>query len=152
MDKRDSFYNSKTSCFGIVEGLSFTVKCHTFHTKTSCFGAVMASDTFLRTITLTNKLTLNMLEAKVTLSSKKYWKKFPPEWLQEEVIIQYTFRRQLHYILLIFRPDFLYNSFLYLFPPLRILQCSSVTGIKRIIRTAVLCAGTHHKQNDHPCY
>ena len=54
-----------------------------------------------------------MLEAKVTLSSKKYWKKFPPEWLQEEVIIQYTFWRQFHYILLIFRPDFLYNSFLF---------------------------------------
>ena len=30
----------------------------------------MLSDTFLRTITLTNKLTLNTLEAKVTLSSK----------------------------------------------------------------------------------
>ena len=30
----------------------------------------MLSDTFLRTITLTNRLTLNMLEAKVTLSPK----------------------------------------------------------------------------------
>ena len=63
----DGFYDSKTSCFGIVEGLSFTVKCHTFRTKTTCFGSVMLSDTFLRTITLTNKLTLNVLEAKVTL-------------------------------------------------------------------------------------
>ena len=84
------FFDSKTSCFGIVEGLSFIIKCHTFHTKTSCFGVVMLSDTFLRTTTLTNKMTLNMLEAKVTLSSKKYWKKFPPEWLQEEVIIHLT--------------------------------------------------------------
>ena len=67
---RDCFYDSKTSCFGIVEGLSFTVKCHTFHTKTSCFGVVMLSDTFLRTITLINNLTFNMLEAKVTLSPK----------------------------------------------------------------------------------
>ena len=74
---RDSFYDSKTSCFGIVEGLSFTVKCHTFHTKTTCFDSVVASDTFVRTITLINNLTLNALEAKVTLSSKQYTKKFP---------------------------------------------------------------------------
>ena len=32
----------KTSCFGILEGLSFTVKCHSFHTKTTCFGVVEA--------------------------------------------------------------------------------------------------------------
>ena len=73
---RDCFYDSKTSCFGSVEGLSITVKCHTFHTKTTCFGVVMLSDTFFRTITLTNKLTLNMLEAKVTLSSKTAHKNF----------------------------------------------------------------------------
>ena len=41
-----------------------------YDTKTTCFGSVMLSGTFLRTITLTNKLTLNTLEAKVTLSSK----------------------------------------------------------------------------------
>ena len=35
---RDCVYDSKTSCFAVVEGLSITVKCHTFHTKTSCFG------------------------------------------------------------------------------------------------------------------
>ena len=70
------FYDSKTSCFGIVEGLSFTVKYHTFHTKTTCFGVVMLSDTFLRTITLINNLTLNTLEAKVTLSSKQHIQKF----------------------------------------------------------------------------
>ena len=64
------FYNSKTSCFGSVEGLSFTLNCHTFHTKTSCFGSVMLSDTFLITITLPNKLTFNTLVSKVTLSSK----------------------------------------------------------------------------------
>ena len=67
MDNR-YFYNSKTSCFAVVEGLSFTIKCHTFHTKTSCFGGVMPSDTFLRTITLTNNLTFNTLEVQVTLS------------------------------------------------------------------------------------
>ena len=72
---RDCFYDSKTSCFGSVEGLSFTVKCHTFHTKTTCFGVVMLSDTFLRTIILTNKLTLNMLEAKVTLLLKTAYSK-----------------------------------------------------------------------------
>ena len=41
-----------------------------YDTKTSCFGVVTLSDTFLGTITLTNNLTLNTLEAKVTLSSK----------------------------------------------------------------------------------
>ena len=38
-----------------------------YDTKTSCFGSVMLSGTFLRTITLTNKLTLNTLEAKAML-------------------------------------------------------------------------------------
>jgi hypothetical protein len=41
-----------------------------YDTKTTCFGSVMLSDTFLRTTTLTNKLTLNTLEAKVTLLPK----------------------------------------------------------------------------------
>ena len=41
-----------------------------YDTKTTCFGSVVASDTFKRTITLTNNLTLNTLEAKVTLLSK----------------------------------------------------------------------------------
>ena len=36
----------------------------------------MLSDTFLRTITLINNLTLNTLEAKVTLSSKQHIQKF----------------------------------------------------------------------------
>ena len=67
---RDSFYNSKTSCFGIVEGPSVTVKYHTFHTKTTCFTVVIDSDISKSNITLTNNLTLNMLEAKVTFSSK----------------------------------------------------------------------------------
>ena len=67
---RDSFYDSKTSCFCVVEGLSITVKCHTFHTKTTCFTVVIYSDIDISNITLTNNLTLNMLEAKVTLKSK----------------------------------------------------------------------------------
>ena len=41
-----------------------------YDTKITCFGSVMLSDTFLRTITLTNKLTLNTLEVKVILSLK----------------------------------------------------------------------------------
>ena len=67
---RDSFYNSKTSCFGVIEGLSFTVKCHSFITKTTCFTVVIYSDIDISNITLTNNLTLNMLEVKVTLKSK----------------------------------------------------------------------------------
>ena len=39
-----------------------------YDTKTTCFAMVMHSDTFLRTITLPNKHTVNKLEAKVTLS------------------------------------------------------------------------------------
>ena len=67
---RDSFYDSKTSCFGVVEGLSFTVKYHSFITKTTCFTVVIYSDIDISNITLTNNLTLNMLEVKVTLKSK----------------------------------------------------------------------------------
>ena len=67
---RDSFYDSKTSCFGIVEGPSFTVKYHSFITKTTCFTVVIYSDIDISNITLTNNLTLNMLEVKVTLKSK----------------------------------------------------------------------------------
>ena len=65
---RDSFYDNKTSCFGIVEGFSVTVKCHTFHTKTTCFTVVIYSDIDISNSTLTHKLTLNALEAKVTFS------------------------------------------------------------------------------------
>ena len=77
VERRTVSFDSKTSCFGIVEGLSFTVKYHSFTTKTTCFGVVMLSDTFLGTITLPNKQTMNELEAKVTLLQKyieKKWK------------------------------------------------------------------------------
>ena len=67
---RDSFYYSKTTCFAVVEGLSFTVKYHSFITKTTCFTIVIYSDIDISNITLTNNLTLNMLEVKVTLKSK----------------------------------------------------------------------------------
>ena len=70
VERRTVSFDSKTSCFGIVEGLSFTVKYHSFTTKTTCFGVVMLSDTFLGTITLPNKQTMNELEAKVTLLQK----------------------------------------------------------------------------------
>ena len=60
--------DTKTTCFGIVEGLSFTVKYHSYTTKTTCFGIVMLSDTFYRSITLLNNLIINKLKAKVTLS------------------------------------------------------------------------------------
>ena len=43
---------------------------------------MMVSDTFARTITLTNKLIFNMLEAKVILSQKQHTKFFPLAWLQ----------------------------------------------------------------------
>ena len=56
----------------------FTVKHHSLSTKTTCFGIVMLSDTFLRSITLTNMLTLNMLETKVTLSPKTALRRVQP--------------------------------------------------------------------------
>ena len=43
--------DTKTSCFGIVEGLSFIVKCRFFPTKTSCFAVVMVGDTFWKRVT-----------------------------------------------------------------------------------------------------
>ena len=43
--------NTKTTCFGIVEGLSFIVKCRFFPTKTSCFAVVMVGDTFRKSVT-----------------------------------------------------------------------------------------------------
>ena len=61
-----------------------------YDTKTTCFGSVMLSGTFLRTITLTNKLTLNTLEEKVTLLSKTAHKKIHHAWLQEDAIIHLT--------------------------------------------------------------
>ena len=62
--------DTKTTCFGIVEGLSFTVKYHSYITKTSCFGIMEANGTFRRTSILPNKLTINELEVKVELSRK----------------------------------------------------------------------------------
>ena len=41
-----------------------------YDTKTTCFGIVMLNGTFLRTSILPNKLTLNKLEAKMTLLQK----------------------------------------------------------------------------------
>ena len=43
--------DTKTTCFGIVEGLSFIVKCRFFPTKTSCFAVVMVGDTFRKSVT-----------------------------------------------------------------------------------------------------
>ena len=51
----------------------------------------MLSDTFLITTTLTNKLTLNTLEVKVTLLPIiAHIKFFALVWLQEEAIIYHT--------------------------------------------------------------
>ena len=69
------FYESKTSCFGIVEGLSITVKYHSYTTKTTCFTMVMTGDINGNNDTLPNKLTINTLEAKVTLLSKNIIRK-----------------------------------------------------------------------------
>ena len=60
----------KTTCFSVKRMVLYGDREAFYDTKTTCFGSVVASDTFKRTITLTNKLTLNTLEAKVTLSSK----------------------------------------------------------------------------------
>ena len=59
----------------MVEGPSITVMYHSFITKTSCFTVVIDSDISISNITLTNNLTLNMLEAKVTLTSKTSYSK-----------------------------------------------------------------------------
>ena len=40
--------DTKTTCFGIVEGLSFIVKCRFFPTKTTCFGVVDAVESLCR--------------------------------------------------------------------------------------------------------
>jgi hypothetical protein len=54
-----------------MKSMAFYSERNAFYdTKTTCFGSVMLSGTFLRTITLTNKLTLNTLEAKVILLPK----------------------------------------------------------------------------------
>ena len=45
-----------------------------YDTKTTCFGIVMLNGTFLRTSISPNKLTLNELEAKMTLLQKSYQK------------------------------------------------------------------------------
>ena len=50
-NESDIASNIKTTCFGIVEGLSFIVKCRFFPTKTSCFAVVMVGDTFRKSVT-----------------------------------------------------------------------------------------------------
>ena len=60
----------KTSCFGIDSTALYDDRKAFYDTKTTCFGVVMARDTLVRTITLTKGLTLNMLDSKVTLLPK----------------------------------------------------------------------------------
>ena len=63
-------FESKTNCFG-VEGIVFsTLKDGLFQTKTSCFGVVMVCDTFVKRVTLDNKLIVNDLASKVMLFLK----------------------------------------------------------------------------------
>ena len=58
-----------------MEGMALYDERKAFYdTKTTCFGIVMLSDTFLRAITSPNKHTLNKLEAKVTLLQKRHQK------------------------------------------------------------------------------
>ena len=48
--------DTKTTCFGIVEGLSFIVKCRFFPTKTTCFGVVDAVESLCRKGVFENKM------------------------------------------------------------------------------------------------
>lgn len=72
-DEREAFYDSKTSCFGVVESLSITVKYHSFRTKTTCFTVIMVCDALGRKVMLHHKPIVNELKAIMMLFTKKYF-------------------------------------------------------------------------------
>ena len=54
--------DTKTSCFGIVEGLSFIVKCRFFPAKTTCFGVAYAVESLCRKGVCEDKMEVTLFQ------------------------------------------------------------------------------------------